>query len=317
MMASEIAEYLKRKAISVDGIIPLAGDGSARKFYRLLQKNRSFILIYPQPGEFGLKEARSYIKIGKFLKRNGLPVPEIYDYDEESGFILLEDLGDTRLEDLPKNKRYEFFPQAFKILAKLKEIKPSFPKESVLDTLFYDENLIWEKEALYFKTSFVEGYLGLKDEEIESLLRALWEKAKRYVDFSSLLHRDFQSRNLMVKDNSLWIIDFQGMRIGPTAYDLASFLIDPYQGLTCEEISFWLGDFQRKYPGLISEEAFYALALFRNLQALGAFAKLSREGKPWFAYYIPPALKSLKELLKRFSPEGELLNQKLELALPH
>ncbi|WP_457756264.1 aminoglycoside phosphotransferase family protein [Thermodesulfatator indicus] len=308
---SEVVDYLRIKGISYDQIIPLTGDGSARNFYRLLRKNDSLILICPQPGKFGLKESRSYVKIGEFLRENGLPVPAIYDYDEARGFILVEDLGDIRLEDLTKEKRFSLFPQVFEILAQLREIKPAFPREYVLDTLFYDETLMWEKEALYFQDSFVKGYMGLDDEEIEPLLRGLWEKAKRYVNFSSLLHRDFQSRNLMVKNGTIWMIDFQGMRIGPTAYDLASFLIDPYQGLTFEEISIWLSKFQNGFPGLVTEKAFWALALFRNFQALGAFAKLSREGKTWFSRYIPIALASLRKLLNCFPPEGEELAKKL------
>ncbi len=133
-------------------------------------------------------------------------------------------------------------------------------------------------------------------------LFGVWGKAPS----NFFLHRDFQCRNLMVHHNSVRFIDFQGGRLGPLAYDLASLLLDPYAGLPLsvqdhltvvylealqQEIPYNPDQFRREYV---------FLALQRNLQILGAFAFLSQvRQKPFFAQFLRPALVSLSGLLAK------------------
>ncbi len=297
---------MKANGVFTAEIIPLKGDGSERRFFRIKKGSKSLILILPQGGPLGLKEAKAYYEIGSFLRRAGLPVPEIYAYEPQTGLLLVEDLGDTRLYDLKAPLKENFYPQALEIWASFAKLAPLFPKECVLEGPFYDARLMWEKEALYFLNSFLKDYCGFKGVALgEAPLLALWEKLKGFAKPNALLHRDFQSKNLMVKEGTLYLIDFQGMRLGPAAYDLASLLLDPYVALPQKTQENLLKQAQRLFP--LEEEAFWALALFRNFQVLGAFAKLTLAGKRWFAAYIPQALKSLKRLLKRFPPEGPAL----------
>ncbi len=298
--------FLKRAGLRSFEFEPLGGDGSSRSFWRVKTPKESFILILPQEGEFGLKEARSYVLIGRFLEEKGLPVPRIYAYEEEKGFILAEDLGDQRLEDISPEKRYPLYRQALEILASFRGLFKDFPREAALETLFYDSRLMWKREACYFLEEFLSEYLGPSElHQAEDLLFCLWERLKHWARPQAFLHRDFQSRNLMVKGERLYLIDFQAARLGPSAYDLASLLIDPYVALPEKERK----RLQKEFEALVSlePEEFEALALFRNFQILGAFSKLTKAGKVWFRAYIPQAVRTLKELLALFPPEGAAL----------
>jgi aminoglycoside/choline kinase family phosphotransferase len=160
-------------------------------------------------------------------------------------------------------------------------------------------------EANYFRDAFLHLYLGLKSEwpELEVTFNHLAEMASR-ADSNFLLHRDFQSRNIMISDGKIGIIDWQGARLGPLGYDLASLLIDPYVDLPHqdkntifeqylllikEHNAAWIESFKRYYP---------YLAIQRNLQILGAFSYLTKTmEKPYFETYIPAALRTLGDLL--------------------
>jgi aminoglycoside/choline kinase family phosphotransferase len=123
------------------------------------------------------------------------------------------------------------------------------------------------------------------------------------------MHRDLQSRNIMIHQDEPYFIDFQGGRLGPLQYDLASLLIDPYVNLA-EAMQRSLLNYCVKSLSLTKnidpfafEQCFSYCALARNLQMLGAFGFLSlRKQKPYFKKYIPIALKSLKNRLDQFKP---------------
>ncbi len=307
-MLEEACSFLKKEGFFPKEVVPLRGDGSARRFFRVRTKKDSYILILPQEGAFGLKEARSYVTLGGFLFRAGVPVPRMMAFEEDKGFVLVEDLGEVRLYDLAPEYLLSFYPEVLNIWATFPGLAACFPKEAALEGLFYDEALMWEKEALYFKRSFLGDFCGLKTqvlEEVEGLLKALWARLKGFSQAEAFLHRDFQAKNLMLKDGRVYVIDFQAARLGPAAYDLASLLLDPYVALSRKVRERLFKQAQGLFP--VSEEAFWALALFRNFQILGAFAKLTLAGKEWFRAYIPQALVTLQEILDLFPPEGPKL----------
>ncbi|NPB09022.1 MAG: phosphotransferase [Thermodesulfobacteria bacterium] len=307
----EVLPFLKRSGLYGAEVVPLAGDGSNRRFFRLRRGKDSFVLVLPQPGDFGLKEAEAYVTIGLFLRRKGIPVPRIFDYEKGLGLILLEDLGDQRLEDLRPEARRKFYPQAVELLVRFQEAREGFEPQMALEGP-YDASLMWEREALYFLESFVKGHLRVvPPRELIEELREIWEEAKAFLEEEVLLHRDFQSRNLMIKDGKLRLIDFQGTRLGPPDYDLASLLIDPYAALGAETKK-ELFDLYLRLSGRPALPGYGYFALFRNLQILGAFAKLTRLGKTWFEGYIPQALKGLCELVREHFSERKGLLRFLE-----
>ncbi len=164
-------------------------------------------------------------------------------------------------------------------------------------------------EADYFRDAFLSSYLGLTRDwsELEGPFDHLAEMASR-ADNHFFLHRDFQSRNIMVSDNRTGILDWQGGRLGPLPYDLASLIIDPYTDLSDHEKDkiyqyylLLLRDYQPKWVDPF-KKYFPYLAIQRNLQILGAFSYLTKvQGKPYFEVYISPALKSLYGLLDELS----------------
>jgi hypothetical protein len=162
-----------------------------------------------------------------------------------------------------------------------------------------------QSEADYFKTAFLHGYLGLKEEwpELERSFLYLMEAASEAKP-AFFLHRDFQSRNIMISGDRIGIVDWQAGRLGPLAYDVASLLIDPYTDLPTST----KGDLLDFYVQILTEHdpvmadgflrQYPYLAIQRNLQILGAFGFLTKvRGKAYFATYIPAAVGSLNHLL--------------------
>ncbi len=182
--------------------------------------------------------------------------------------------------------------------------RESFDPGWCWDTPRYDRELMLTRDSGYFLREFCIRYLDNNrlasdlDEEFKALAgRAAREPA----DF--FLHRDFQSRNLMLQNETIRVIDFQGGRLGPLGYDLAALLIDPYTGLNHhlqdELLSYYIKQVEPLgIKGKKFADGYFFLALQRNLQVLGAFAYLLKvKGKPFFRQYIRPALVSLQERL--------------------
>lgn len=221
-------------------------------------------------------------------------------------------MGDVHLHSLVVGRQSftEVQPYYFQAVDGLLKLQvdgvKGFDSRCCWDTPKYDMELMLQRESGYFLQVFCKEYLGkivdehgLNQEFVELARRAARERS----DF--LLHRDFQSRNLMVHEGKVRIIDFQGARLGPLAYDLASLLIDPYASLSSEEQKVVLDYYVEQAAGLMSDFApvqflrgYNFLALQRNLQILGAFAFLSQQkGKIFFEQYIMPAALSLLQRL--------------------
>lgn len=296
----------------------LAGDGSDRVFYRLSQDGHTMILA-----DHGITlnepvcEAAAYERIGRHLMNRGLPVPKIYWGDRFAGHVYLEDLGDTHLETVVKQGASEntraLYRDALKSLARM-SVKGAkgFLSKWTFQTERYDKPLIVERECRYFMDAFVKGCLGqdLWTDELAGDFSDLADLALRY-GCDGFMHRDFQSRNILVKDGRCYFIDFQSGRLGPVQYDLASLLIDPYTGLDPEFqdelVDFFIREYRELKPVDTAEflESYRYLKITRNLQMLGAFGFLSKvKGKTWFAEHIPLALANLRRHLGQ--TEGRL-----------
>lgn len=279
----------------------------------LLPEGQSSIILvdHGPPPENGTCEADSFFAIGRHLHNKGIPVPRIFAYDRASGLVALEDLGDLHLQSLVRRAAdTEEVAGHYKavidlLIAMGVEGAKGFDPAYTYQTPYYDQELILEKESRYFVEAFLNGYLGRNIDfgTLESEFKVLAERALEH-PYTGLLHRDFQSRNILVKDGSYYFTDFQGARFGPLQYDLASLLIDPYvelpRGLQLKLLNYYL----KRLSDLIAVDAdefldaYTYCAINRNLQILGAFAFLGREkGKTDFEAYIPLAVSSLKARL--------------------
>ncbi len=291
---------------------PLFGDGSDRTFFRIFCRSSSLIaLISPRVKKDSTDENDSYLLIGNHLHSKGLPVPRILYADPREGRFLLEDAGDLHLQGYVRSRPTNLESIYGHVIAMLGALHRKAPKGFdpgfCFDASLYDPSFVYERELDYFRKSFVNGCLGFEiaPDDLRADFETLAEAAGVWKS-SLVFHRDFQSRNIMVCRARLWLLDFQGMRFGPPAYDLASLLIDPYvrvpEGLQDKFISmYWSstgkflgvskGDFIRKFT---------AVKLARNLQILGAYGFLGvTRGKRQFLDYVPFAFKQLARHLRK------------------
>jgi N-acetylmuramate 1-kinase len=258
-----------------------------------------------------LLEARAAGFIGLHLLAGGVPVPAIYGWDQKSGMILFEDLGDVRLHDLisdPVEKLQRWYRPIIERLIHMQGAGvKGFDSSWCWDTPRYDQELMVERESKYFLRSFWQDGLGRAvPDGIDAEFREIALLAAGGQDV--FLHRDFQSRNIMIKDGLPRFIDYQGGRLGPAGYDLASLLIDPYAGLPLEfqeemlSLYLDLSALRQSADGKAFRCQYAFLALQRNLQIIGAFSFLSRmREKVFFSGYILPSLRMLQERLGQSS----------------
>jgi len=308
-----ILKFFKEKGLTQDSIsiAPLPGDGSRRSFWRtrFIKEGASFIAMANPPRDRTLRrENYAYLMIGKHLHLKGLPVPEIYLHDLEHGWFILEDMGHTNLQEIVSSTKKPL-PIYEKVLEHLLRLQINGAKDFdpawCCQTKRYDYTVMRRYEAYYFRDAFLFHYLGLKKEwpELDTTFNHLAETASK-ADSSFFLHRDFQSRNIMVSKGNIGIIDWQGGRFGPLGYDLASLLIDPYVELTRRRVNELYENYllliKNFDAGLVDsfKRHFPYLAIQRNLQILGAFSYLTKiMHKGYFDAFIPKAITTLYDLL--------------------
>lgn len=324
-----IASFLKEQGLpDIYTLSILAGDGSTRLFQRLAPKDTdlTYVLMQnPPQNDFLKKENLAYLKIGNHMLARGIPLPGILKHDLNSGCFILEDMGDRLLQDeaLKSENRIRLYENIIETLLRLQiDGKEGFDTAWCCQTSFYDSSLMREKEAWYFRDSFLRDYiktdvdLSMLDEPFEYII-TMAEKA----DNNYLLHRDFQSRNIMCRSEGIAILDWQGARLGPLAYDLASLIFDPYVDLSENERKNLINIYASLLKDINNDAVesfkryFNYIALMRNLQVLGAYSFLSlKQGKKYFEKYIPAALKSLTALLdeiadRRLSPLMDVIKE--------
>jgi len=312
-LKNAILEFLKQSHQDTEDLSfeRLPGDGSRRIFWRITSQKSNISLIAmanPPDDDAARRENYAYLMIGRHLRSKGAPLPEILRHDLEKGWFIMEDMGHTNLQDVVSSGD-DPLPVYEKVLDHLFHLQiqgaAGFDPAWCCQTKRYDRTVMLQYEAHYFRDAFLGRYLGLKGEwpELGFLFSHLAEKASR-AGCGFFLHRDFQSRNIMLSKGSVGIIDWQGGRLGPLGYDLASLIIDPYTRLSQGQKNSvyqrylalikahnpeWVGSLEKYYP---------YLAIQRNLQILGAFSYLTMiMKKTYFEAYIPEALRTLDGLL--------------------
>lgn len=258
-------------------------------------------------------ENRAFIYMSRHFSQLGLPVPKVLWVSEDEMSYTQEDLGDTLLFSCLDN--YTLLKRAIRALAHMQiEGARDFDWSMCFPIPAMDERSIrWDLN--YFKYCFLKGT------KIEFSEPKLEDDFDRMVSVllaqpsDSFLYRDFQSRNVMVKDGQPYFIDFQGGRRGPTQYDVASFLWQAkanFAPVLREELTGeYLDELEQLLPEGFSRSDWKAalphFVLFRTLQVLGAYGYRGYfERKPHFLESIPMALKNLSEL---FAAHGELQTQ--------
>lgn len=303
--------------------------GSNRRYFRL---------VGPQSlvGVIGtcVEENRAFIKLSRHFRSKGLPVPEVIAVAADESAYLQEDLGDVQLFNAIQKGRAtrSFGLEEKEVLIKTIRLLPDlqFSGATGLDfnvcypsAEFDVRSIMWDLN--YFKYCFLKATgLEFLEDKLEDDFQAMAEVLMRSQS-STFMYRDFQSRNVMIRDNGEpWFIDFQGGRKGPFYYDVASFLWQAKanfpDSLRQDLIKEYIDSLRRFIP--VDEEYFYEqlrhFVLFRTLQVLGAYGFRGYfEKKPHFMQSVPYAIANLRELLDRPYPEypylSKLLHELVEL----
>jgi aminoglycoside/choline kinase family phosphotransferase/choline kinase len=301
-----VLEAFARGVLHLDRRAPLKlklihRGGSERDLYRASAPAGSFILMDYSPER---RENTLYVSIAGFLRGIGVPVPRILAHDEDRHFILMEDLGEKDLysqKGADTQERMALYRKTLEAVRKLHAFPlDSFPIRDVpLMDPFGSELYRWERT--YFMDHCVRNVCGIELEQVEldSLEEELAALAGRLAGAErSLVHRDLQSRNVMIRGGEPVLIDFQGMRFGTPFYDLGSLLCDPYAALTDGErldlLSHYYNLTKSPVDWKVYQAIFWDASAQRLMQALGAFGFLSlKKNLRDFLGHIPAALDNL------------------------
>ncbi len=256
-----------------------------------------------------------YIDVQEHLKKSGLRVPEIYGFDGNEKYLLLEDLGDetmeTRLSFLNDKEKKSLYKKAIDLLIQL-QIEASIPKEpkSIAFTLAFDVDKFMF-ELNFFREHYIEGLLKLKisNDELNNLNNEFLKLSKKLAREPRVFaHRDYHSRNLMVFGDELAMVDFQDARMGLCQYDLASLLRDSYvvldDSMRDELVEYYICRIDNHYGRNTDKDEFRKtfdlMSVQRNIKAIGTFAfQKVVKGNDRYLKYIPATLKYVKENLDK------------------
>ncbi|OPY75161.1 MAG: Phosphotransferase enzyme family protein [Syntrophorhabdus sp. PtaU1.Bin050] len=295
------------ESVSVE-VTPLAGRGSDRSFFRVTWSHAgSAIMVHYDPHRI---ENTYYGDITIFLDGIHVPVPRLIGHERMKCLMLMEDLGNTdlwALKNAPWETRRDLYRKTLATVYRLHSFpERDFPVGQVKLMEGFGPNLYqWERQ--YFMDHFVEGVCGISlglpfRQELEGELAALAERLEE--TGRSLVHRDLQSQNVMIRNGEPFLIDFQGMRFGSPFYDLGSLLCDPYVVFREDErdelLSFCYGFWKEKFEWAVFQNCFWEASVQRLMQALGAYGFLGRKkGLKSFLDHIPAGLRNLRNAISR------------------
>lgn len=321
---------IKSKLLFAGGEIPIKGfrrqtdikpaadilsGGSNRIYTRAILADDLFgVMLKTSPDD---PDFARQIEYTRFFTAAGIPVPRLLYADTRRRRAIFEDLG--------RHDLYEFFhsvkseadilPKYYRALEALILLHSADPSSCppLSGWRFDTATLLWETD--YFLERFVKGKLGLVPADEKALRAEFQALADKVAAFPvRIMHRDCQSRNIMITGEECWFIDFQGARMGPPAYDLASLVFDPYCPMSRETedelLDYYIDRFSRKghYSRVLLRESLSYCRLQRHMQALGAYGFLTRvKGKKWFEGPIPRAIELLKRGMEEVADEFPIL----------
>jgi aminoglycoside/choline kinase family phosphotransferase len=324
-IAPEIQQFLAHDGFEHFHISFAGSAGSQRLYYRVRPRLTveseaicpSYILLVSPQNETADLDFDRFARITDFYQSCQFSVPKIFCVAKVERQILLEDLGSmtlhNRLQDcsLKKIDRLQWYYKALDMVQFL-QVQCTEQRSNCMDIVSRSldfQGLRWETQ--YFTENYLEQYRGVRfsEEDREHLYKQydlLAEKVAHHPQV--IVHRDLQSQNLMVVEEGLRVIDYQGSRMGSCYYDVASLLLDPYTMLSQQEIEVLFTDYHCQNSPAISLEkgflSFWEAGAQRIMQALGAYCYLSRaKGLTEFEQYIKPGEKRLQWVLKQLDLE--------------
>jgi aminoglycoside/choline kinase family phosphotransferase len=308
-------------------VVPLSGDASDRRYFRILLRDgpSQVLAVHPGPIQF---DTLPFVNVCRLLTAMPVPVPAILGHDDTLGIIALQDLGDVTLQAhlgaASSAEHDALYRQAVTFIHTLQRRGAELASPDYLPygIRFDVEKLTWELQ--FFTKHFLEAYRGAALSD-----RARTAVAEEYASIASelagesgvLCHRDYHSRNLMLHDGSLYIIDFQDARLGPDTYDLVSLIRDSYVDFSDQQVDALIAFFLAQRGASSAEDddfrrRFDLMALQRNLKALGTFGfQTTSRANTVYIQYIPRTLNYVRANLARydrFSRLREILAEHLD-----
>jgi aminoglycoside/choline kinase family phosphotransferase len=323
-----IQGYLDRTGLSAGKprVVPLTGDASDRRYFRILLPDAPTIVLALNSAPFDVTKL-PFVNVATLMAKMPVPIPAVLGHADDLGILALQDLGDVTLQAhlgaSSPAQHAALYRQAVALIATLQRRGAELASPDYLPygIAFDVEKLTWELD--FFTKHFLEAYRGvLLADDQRAALRA--EFAVIVHELASepkvLCHRDYHSRNLMLHESQLYIIDFQDSRMGPDTYDLVSLLRDSYVDLpeqTVDElIAYFLALKGVTGPDPAFRSRFDVMALQRNLKALGTFGyQTTARRNPVYIQYIPRTLRYVRNNLDtqpRFTRLRELLATHVE-----
>jgi aminoglycoside/choline kinase family phosphotransferase len=294
-------------------VVPLTGDASDRRYFRVIPADGPSIVLALHAGPIDFATL-PFAKVAELLQLIPLPVPTVLGHSDELGIVALQDLGDVTLQAhlgaASHAEHAALYRQAVALIEQLQRRgvdlrSDAYPPYRVA---FDVEKLSWELE--FFATYFVQGYRGVALGSAErAALSTEWSAIVQELAAEPrvLCHRDYHSRNLMLCEGSLYIIDFQDARMGPDTYDLVSLLRDSYVDIGDRELDELVAYFlalRKSDSRATSDEEFRRrfdlMALQRNLKALGTFGyQTVTRRNTVYIQYMPRTLRYVRTNLER------------------
>ena len=304
--------YLSRSGLAARAprVVPLTGDASDRRYFRILLSDGTSIVLSLHAAPFDFDKL-PFVNVARLLAQMPVPIPNVLGHAEDLGILALDDLGDVTLQAhlgaATPAEHAALYRQSVALVATLQKRGAELESPAYLPygVAFDVEKLTWEMD--FFIKHFLEAYRGvlLADDE----RGALRDELAVMVDTLAaeprvLCHRDYHSRNLMLHGALLYIIDFQDARMGPDTYDLVSLLRDSYVDLPEQTVAELIAYFLALKGESGKEQEFRArfdlMALQRNLKALGTFGyQTTARRNPVYIQYIPRTLRYVRTNLEQ------------------
>ena len=315
---ARIDQYLTESGLAArkSKVVPLTGDASTRRYFRVIPSDGPSLVLALHDTAIDVSTL-PFVAVARLFSRMPLPVPEVLGHADALGILALGDLGDVTLQSHvgagTPTEHEALYRQAIAFVGVMQHRGAELltPADGPSQLAFDVGKLTWEMD--FFVKHFVEGYRGaaLTPAERSGLSREWSEIVEELASEPRVLcHRDYHSRNLMVHESQLYVIDFQDSRMGPDTYDLASLLRDSYVDITDRELDVFLAYFLavKNIPDAVAfRRRFDLMAVQRNLKALGTFGfQAAARGNPIYIQYMPRTLKYVRDNLDKYPRFGRL-----------
>ena len=311
-----LQDYFKN---SLYKVYQLAGDASARKYFRVIYEQDTYVLMSWEPFD---ADKYPFISVLRHFESSGVNVPKIKKIGAEQGMLLLEDLGDLTLErkfweSSNQESSWDFYKKSLDEIIKIHTTATASPKPTIAKEIMFDTaKFLWELN--YAREHLIEGVLKfqLKDKVAADLQKTFTDIAERLHNEPKVIcHRDYHSRNLMIKLDQVFVIDFQDARLGPIQYDLVSLLKDSYVDINNDYaekmLNYYFDNTSFMQDRKLSREQFNVIYELQSVQrcfkACGSFASFmnARQDRRYLKY-LNGTLKHVMKSLSQF-PEYKIL----------